>query len=518
MRPGDRSGREHRRRRAVRPRPTHRPRPARPRQTGRPRPARPRQTGRPRPARPRQTGRPRPARPRRTAPPRRRPVPAARPRSAATRSRRCSRAAASGIRLAPPTRNSPARSVAATCGVGERACRVVSTVRSGEDRLRQPLQVLASQRCLGRRRAVRGRWCGRLRDNSSLPARTSSQNARDARRSAAVARGSTRRVPPCLVAGGGRWHRARRRRPRRRRGRRRRRRPRTARTSNPSAVRRTTVTSNVPAPKSYTKATDPVGVRRRGTVDEVASRPRPARRPASRLRSRPRAAAREHLPSARSPVGRAGEATWRRRAAGHPCASAATRLEHRRDEVRHRHLRLAEQHRAVVDAALRVGLETVRARSVPRARRPGRRQQSAGGRRTPPSGSSGDPSNSSGRIRPSGKASMATVFEVPKSIPSRNTSPATGVTLRRRFHVSGQPGPEPAGAYRPRSTVPEVFTPPGIRRAPTDARASAGRPGVAARPAPGEGSGTCGITLRATSPLELAGGGDRDVEVSEFFR
>ncbi|MFD0577741.1 hypothetical protein [Dactylosporangium darangshiense] len=99
---------------------------------------------------------------------------------------------------------------------------------------------------------------------------------------------------------------------------------------------------------------------------------------------------------------------------------------------------VADEHLAVVDAPLRVGLETGRVEPGVALGVPADEDLPVGvevqGR-----GQQGEPSNSSGRIRASAVRTIATVFDVPKSMPSTRMC----VTLPLPFRALRRPSSLP---------------------------------------------------------------------------
>ena len=162
---------------------------------------------------------------------------------------RCSALAASGIRLEPPTRNRPAMRSAGTPACRTRPA-VVRTVRSTSGRAISSNSVRlsgTSASSSGGRSVIED-----VRDSISLPARTSSQSSSRSRASAVVsgwdsrfhaAAGAVRRSQSTTAASTSRPPTSSS--------------PSTATTSNPDPALRTTLASNVPAPKSYTTTAYP---------------------------------------------------------------------------------------------------------------------------------------------------------------------------------------------------------------------------------------------------------------------
>ncbi len=349
----------------------------------------------------------------------------------------CSSRATSGSRDEPPTRNSPASwsgcspQRAITAAVSCTACCSSGTAtRSSSSRVR----------CTASSGPASATGATGLRDSISFAPRTSSQNSRRLRAAAsdsglAIFAQPVRRGPLQQQRRGARP--APRRRPARRGPRPRRRRvPR----SRPPVLR-TTAMSRVPPPKSKTASAAPTGTGRRSTsakyraaatgsgTSRTGGQPaaggrggqyRPARYPRTPGRSVRRAAGN------RPPRPRPGP-PW-----------SAPRRAGRRWVPRAR--RAARWPRRCGASGWAPAGRVQPGRAAARPGRPGAGRTGPG---TPPTACTGAPSKSSGRVRPSGQRSTATVFEVPRSTPIAKpscSSPARCYGVRSNRALGDQAG------------------------------------------------------------------------------
>jgi len=167
----------------------------------------------------------------------------------------------------------------------------------------------------------------------------------------------------------------------------------------------------------------------------------------------------EGLPAGLAPVGRAGQhgpAGWR---AGHPRGLLSHPPQHRADQVLDRELGLPEQHRAVVDPALRVRLEPLRlgaggVAGVPAGQQPAGRvgEDRRGQQRRPVEQQRAAPTVRPGQHRH--RVRGAKVHPEPEPVHRHRT---TVVTSHRALKGTPEPPSRSAGRINGHTGQPRIF-------------------------------------------------------------